>query len=153
MTGGRERSDRRLSSTVQISVFAFFMLLALVLPFVPPARAATVNVSIVNFAYQPDSINIQIGDTVIWTNNGGAIHTVTSDGGSGPLDSGDIASGNTYSHTFSAAGTYNYHCTHHPSMTASVTVGSVIPEYSSSALVAFGFMALFLCLIALGRKR
>jgi len=130
-----------------------FIMFALVLPLVPPARAATVNVSIVDFAFQPNTMNVQIGDTVIWTNNGGAPHTVTSDGGAGPLDSLNLGTGDTYSHTFVAEGTYSYHCAIHTSMKGTVTVGSVIPEYSNAAIVALGLMIILLGLAALGRKR
>jgi len=154
MRSGYERSGWRLSSTVQIAFFAFFVAMAFVLPFVPSARAATVNVTIVDFAFQPSSINVQIGDTVVWTNTGSFTHTVTSDGGAGPLDSPNLANGITYSFTFIADGTYNYHCTFHSAtMKASVTVGSVIPEYSSAALVSLGLMVVLLGLIAVGKKR
>ena len=39
------------------------------------------------------------------------------------LNSGDIASGTNFSHTFLNAGTYNYHCVHH-SMSGSVIVST-----------------------------
>jgi len=148
-----ERSGWRLSSTVQIAFFAFFVAIAFVLPFVPSARAATVNVTIVDLAFQPSSINVQIGDTVVWTNTGTLTHTVTSDGGAGPLNSPDLANGNTYSFPFTADGTYDYHCTHHPTMKGTVTVGTVVPEYSSAALVSLGLMVVLLGLIAVGKKR
>jgi plastocyanin len=153
MKDKRERVGWRLSSSVQIALFALFVVLALVLPFVPPARAATVNVSIVELQFQPSTINVQLGDTVIWTNNGALTHTVTSDGGAGPLDSGDIGSSGTYSHTFVSEGTYSYHCVHHPSMQGTVTVGSAIPEYSSTALVALGLMVILIGLVAVGKNR
>ena len=153
MKGKWERSGWRWSSAVQITLFSMFIMFALVLPLVPSARAATVNISIVDFAFQPSTMNVQIGDTVIWTNNGGAVHTVTSDGGAGPLDSGDIGSGGTYSHTFVSEGTYSYHCFHHPSMHGTVTVGSVIPEYSNAAIVALGLMVILIGLVAAGKRR
>ncbi len=47
----------------------------------------------------------------------------TAPGGGGPvLDSGDFGQGQTYTHTFTAAGSYPYHCIHHAPMTGSVTV-------------------------------
>ena len=148
-----ERLGWRVSSSVQMALFALFVVLALVLPFVPPARAATENVSIVDLAYQPSTINVQLGDTVIWTNNGALTHTVTSDGGSGPLDSGDIASSGTFSYTFLSEGTFSYHCFHHPSMHGTVNVGSAIPEYSSAAIVALGLMVVLIGLVAVGKRR
>jgi plastocyanin len=56
---------------------------------------------------------------VTWTNNDSATHTITGDGG---LDSGDVATGGTYSKTFDKAGTYKYHCSIHPTMTGEVVV-------------------------------
>ena len=153
MNSNHKRQGWRLSSSVQITLFATFVVLALALPFVPPARAATVDVSIVDLQFQPSTINVQIGDTVTWTNNGAFTHTVTSDGGSGPLNSGSLGTGGTYSFTFLSDGTYNYHCTFHISMKGTVTVGSVIPEYSSTALVALGLMVILIGLVALGKKR
>ena len=153
MRTGKGRSTLRLSSLVQIALLSMSLVLAFVLPLVPTARAATVNVSIVDFAFQPKTVNVILGDTVVWTNNGGVTHTVTSDGGSGPLNSGSLGSSGTYQFTFTSEGTYDYHCSLHPSMTGTVVVGSFIPEYSSAALVALGLMAVLVGIAALGRKR
>jgi len=147
------RRSWELSSSVLIALFALSLVFALALPLAPPASAATTNVSIVDFAFQPSSINVQLGDTVIWTNNGGAPHTVTSDGGSGPLDSPTLNNGGTYSFTFISEGTYNYHCSFHSAtMKGTVTVGTVIPEYSGAGFVAIGLMVVLLVLAAAGRK-
>ena len=43
-------------------------------------------VSIVDFAFQPASIEVPAGSTVTWTNTGAATHTVTADDGA--FDSG-----------------------------------------------------------------
>jgi plastocyanin len=44
------------------------------------------------------------------------------------LDSPNIAAnGGTYVHTFTHVGTFNYHCTIHPSMTGTVTVDNGSP--------------------------
>ena len=40
------------------------------------------------------------------------------------MNSGDIHPGGTYTHRFAAAGTFNYHCTHHYMMTGSVLVSA-----------------------------
>ena len=78
------------------------------------------EVFIQNMAFNPATITVQANTTIKWTNKDGVAHTVTSD--SGLFDSGSISNGGTYSHTFTTPGTYFYHCTPHPSMTASVTV-------------------------------
>jgi plastocyanin len=77
-------------------------------------------VSIVDFAFQPASIQVAAGSTVTWTNTGAATHTVTSD--SGAFDSGNVAPGASFSHTFDTAGTFTYHCSIHPQMTGTVVV-------------------------------
>jgi plastocyanin len=78
-------------------------------------------VSIVDFAFQPASIEVATGGTVTWTNTGQAPHTVTADDGS--FDSGTLSPGATFSQTFATAGTFTYHCNIHPQMTATVIVG------------------------------
>jgi plastocyanin len=75
-----------------------------------------------NKGFTPNTITVVLGvnNTVVWTNNDGSPHTVTSNGGA--FDSGNMAPGQTYSFTFSAPGTYAYHCTYHPWMTGIVIV-------------------------------
>src|SRR4051812_12573529 len=65
---------------------------------VPPARPS-VPVTIQDFQFQPANINVQVGDTVMWTNSGRTAHTVTSD--SNAFDSGRLNAGQTFSFTFS----------------------------------------------------
>ena len=79
------------------------------------------TVRIQNFAFTNADISVRVGDTVEWTNNDSAAHTVNSTNG-GPLNSGSLAAGGTYSYTFTAAGTYPYKCNFHPSMLGTVTV-------------------------------
>ena len=77
-------------------------------------------VSIVDFAFQPASIEVPAGSTVTWTNTGAAPHTVTADDGA--FDSGQLKPGATFSQTFTTPGTYTYHCEIHPQMTGTVVV-------------------------------
>lgn len=86
------------------------------------AQAATLDVSIVGFAFSPASVNISAGDTVRWTEMDGAFHTTTSD--TGLWDSGSLPLNGMFSFMFNSAGTYPYYCTAHPYMTGSVTVGA-----------------------------
>lgn len=76
--------------------------------------------TIEGFAFQPGSLEVTAGTTVTWTNVDPAPHTVTAADGS--FDSGQIASGSAFSHTFEAAGTFAYACAIHPTMTATVIV-------------------------------
>ena len=78
-------------------------------------------ISISGFAFSPASTTVKSGTVVTWTNKDGVSHTVTSNNGGFP-SSGNIAPNGTYVVTFTATGTYNYHCSIHPSMTGTVTV-------------------------------
>jgi len=75
----------------------------------------------------PSPVTIDIGGTVTWENNDTAAHTSTGgsavDGPSGAFDSSLIMAGSSFSHTFEAAGTFDYFCMVHPWM-----VGAVIVE-------------------------
>jgi len=108
-----------------LTVLALFFGLGtmlLVMPYLPVAEAADHSVNISNFAFSPNSITISPGDTVIWTNNDGTAHTVT--GNNGSWGSGDLANGQTYSHTFATAGDFSYHCSIHTYMTGVIHVGT-----------------------------
>ena len=95
--------------------------------------------------FDPDGLTIAPGDTVVWETVGSVGHSVTAyeDGipddaeyfASGGLESeqaarnaypqeGDVASGETYEHTFEVEGEYEYFCIPHESagMVASITV-------------------------------
>ena len=77
-------------------------------------------VSIVNMSFSKSTLQVAAGTTVTWTNNDNMAHTVTADDSS--FDSGNIAVGATYRHTFSQAGTFAYHCSYHSGMTGTVSV-------------------------------
>ncbi len=98
------------------------LVLGLGTPFDLLGQGETVNVSIVDFAFNPKTITVSVGTTVQWTNNGGAPHTVTSTSGSPAFDSGTLSSGETFRHTFTTAGEFSYRCSIHPSMTGKVIV-------------------------------
>jgi plastocyanin len=78
------------------------------------------EVFIQGMSFTPATITVTAGTTITWTNKDGYAHTVTSD--SKIFDSGNLASGSTFSYTFATAGTYPYHCGIHTSMTATVVV-------------------------------
>ncbi|HBL52457.1 MAG TPA: plastocyanin [Candidatus Blackburnbacteria bacterium] len=82
----------------------------------------TSQVSIKNFAYSPATITVKVGTTITWKNEDSALHTVTSDDTSGPLDSDQLATGDTYSETFYTVGQFSYHCDPHSNMKAAIIV-------------------------------
>ncbi|NUT93769.1 MAG: copper oxidase [Saccharothrix sp.] len=95
----------------------------------PTATAATFTVSMQNLQYNPPTLNVQVGDTVRWTNNetNGVTHSVTG----GPL-SADVNPGESFSFTFTSAGTVNYRCRFHPDMLGTVVVGSTTPTTTTT---------------------
>jgi plastocyanin len=83
-------------------------------------QAGAGAVEIADFAFAPGSRSVKVGDSVKWTNQDGATHTVTADDGA--FDSGNLANGKSFSFTFDQAGTFAYHCNIHQRMTGKVTV-------------------------------
>src|SRR5581483_8382890 len=77
----------------------------------PPALAEDATVQAVDNAFQPQTISVAAGTTITWTNTGKAPHTVTADDNS--WDSGNLAPGQSFSHTFDQPGTIGYHCQYH----------------------------------------
>lgn len=98
-----------------------------------PALAADHAVSIIGTKFEPAELTVAVGDTVTWTvtESIGAQHTVTSgklgesDAGTA-FDSGSASlkdDGETFKHTFDAAGVHDYFCRIHPvDMTGQVLV-------------------------------
>jgi len=108
---------------------ALFAALAASLFAVSVASAADQPINIEGFKF-PATINVKAGDSVTWTNNDRAPHTVTADNGS--FDRQVAASGGTATVTFSTAGTFAYHCTIHPTMTGTVVVGAAVGATGSN---------------------
>ena len=77
-------------------------------------------VAIKDFAFDPGDASVAAGTAVTWTNEDGAAHRIKSDDDS--FNSEDLGQGDTFEHTFDAAGTFDYVCGIHPSMTGSITV-------------------------------
>ena len=78
----------------------------------------TVTVDIKNFAFDPANLTVSVGTTVKWENYDSVPHQIAGEG----FGSGSLGQGGDYFFTFNQAGTYNYHCAIHPSMTGTITV-------------------------------
>jgi plastocyanin len=88
-----------------------------------PTQVSTVVVTITTdstgtFTFSPQTLNINVGTTVIWNNNTSASHTVTGSS----FGSGTISPGGSFSFKFTQSGMFAYHCMFHPYMTASIKV-------------------------------
>jgi plastocyanin len=119
---------------IKVKSIVLALAIAVGLDVVTPAgsafAASSQAVAIADYHFDPVTLSIHAGDTVVWTNAGPSSHTVTADDSS--FDAGVIAAGSTFSHTFEVAGTYAYHCAIHPSMKAEVEVAAGPPETTSS---------------------
>ena len=76
-------------------------------------------------SFSPKVVTIARGTTVRWVNGDGS-HTVTPDnaGQAGVWTSANLGSGQTFEHTFTVSGSYDYHCVPHQSagMTGTIVV-------------------------------
>jgi plastocyanin len=74
------------------------------------------QVAMLEFHFQPESLDVFAGDTVTWVNKGNLPHTTTSgvDGKpDGLWDTKHLARGESFSYVFSQPGTYRYFCRPH----------------------------------------
>jgi plastocyanin len=76
-----------------------------------PAGAQAATVILKDFVYSPRVLTVRKGATVTFRNLDTVKHTVTSD--SGLFDSGDLDTGQSFTHTFNQAGTFPYYCVFH----------------------------------------
>ncbi|MCD6057575.1 MAG: hypothetical protein K0Q89_1105 [Thermomicrobiales bacterium] len=86
------------------------------------APEETLTVEILDrWVFQPSSLDVPRGATVIWVNNSDVAHTVTGDDLAFD-DSGLIEPGDSFRQTFDEPGTYRYRCGPHPEMTGVIVV-------------------------------
>lgn len=97
-----------------------------------PAEAAHHHVMIESYAYSSGNLSIDQGDTVTWTNHDSVQHDVMVTSGPESFRSPLLSKGESWSHTFSTAGSYSYICSLHPEMRATVTAAAA-PEPPTSA--------------------
>ena len=85
------------------------------------AEAPPGTVVIVDFRFSPRDLSVARGEAVTWRNDDPYDHWVLA---TDPdvLDSGEMSEAQTYSKTFSQAGTYEYYCNIHNYMKATITV-------------------------------
>ncbi len=103
------------------------------------------TVFVENYMFTPDTLTINVGDTVVWKNVQGT-HNVNGTQGTFPNNpasfGNSVGSGWTYSFVFTVAGTYNYQCDPH----AASMKGVVIVQSSTTNLTKLsqkGFQNLY----------
>ena len=83
------------------------------------AAGTSHTVAIDGVKYDPETLTINRGDTVVWINKDPFPHTVTS---KGAFDSQSIAAGKSWKYTPRKAGEFAYICKFHPNMKGTLTV-------------------------------
>lgn len=97
----------------------------------PPGTNNTNQVTMVDQSFSPGTVTVPVGTTVTWTwpscdtsgtyGTGCISHSVVFDDGSGTAS--PVQSQGTFARTFTAAGTFQYHCgVHGQAMSAQVVV-------------------------------
>lgn len=128
----RLRSIARLRRATLVAVALSVALLIAVAALALAASGVSIIDSGGQFHFQPNRLTVHVGDTVTWTDNTDASHTISSDDASGPLN-GSINPAGTYQATFNAAGDFAYHCNIHTYMHGTVHVAALPPTDAAAA--------------------
>lgn len=107
----------------KLSLFIFlaaFMVVGYDAWLVSRAEQPSTHVVVSSAGFSPNSLQINAGQTVVWTNRDRAAHWIASD--PYPQDnylpslnsSSSLKAGSSYSYTFDRSGTYAYHDNLHP---------------------------------------
>jgi plastocyanin len=85
--------------------------------------AKPISVEMKSISYDPKSVEVPVGGSVVWTNKAFTNHTATSDDG-GTFDTGEIKPNESSSPVkFDKEGEFNYHCKiHGKTMSGTVVV-------------------------------
>ncbi len=84
------------------------------------SAGATAHVTIKNFHYTSDHLQVAAGTKVVFTNEDNQAHTATAD--MGAFNTGPIAPGTSKTVSLPRPGTFAYHCSFHPFMTGTIVV-------------------------------
>src|SRR6266536_593101 len=123
---------RRIRSVGILALVSLIALFALTpLAGAAPRAAETKTVNIKDFEFAPKELSINVGDTVMWKNDGPSTHSATST--NGVFDSVAIAPGKDFSFTFTKAGTFAYACKFHDIMQGTITVGEAAAPAAAPA--------------------
>lgn len=103
----------RLRSILAVGTLAFGLLQ------LGTAGAADHTVDIKGLSFIPEELTIGVGDKVTWVNHDKDHHDLQG----GPMDSPEMAQGQTFSFTFNEPGEIEYRCKIHTYMQGRITVG------------------------------
>src|SRR4051812_48934062 len=95
-------------------LFLIFLILGFGIYSAANSKTPAHSVLIKNMQFEPASLEINSGETVVWTNQDIVPHTVTK---KGAFDSGVISADGTFKRSFKKKGEYPYGCSLHTNMT------------------------------------
>lgn len=113
-----------------LSALAAASMSAAVAAWTAPPPAYDHVIRIVEKKFDPDNLDVAVGDKVIWRNFDSDNHSITAEYRPAlpqenlDFDSGVILSGGSFEHQFVKEGTYKYYCRLHPEVSGTVTVHS-----------------------------
>lgn len=93
-------------------------------PSTPTPEPLEVQVDMVDFTYEPVTVTVSAGTTIIWFNAGEIEHSATADDEA--WDTGVYGSGEEASITFDTPGTFPYYCVLHGTPGGNGMAGTVI---------------------------
>lgn len=101
-----ETAKKRVTTTAGAEASVGFTL-------APIPGAQVVEVDLTGTSFVPADITIAVGTTVRWIYRSGGPHTVTPDGHTRWNEVSLTTAGQTFEHTFTTAGVFNYYCSPH----------------------------------------
>ena len=125
MAQGGRKSGKEQQMRISLPKIHRLLVIGAAALLVTTGEAADFTIRIQNFSFIPASQTVAPGDTVTWMNEDAVAHTSTSGtpgNKSGMWDSGALANGQSFSHTFDAAGTFDYFCEFHTFMRGMIIV-------------------------------
>lgn len=124
--------NRRARAALALSLVGLLALFVLLpVASAAPHAAETKKVDMKNFKFDPQTITINVGDTITWTNGDQKEHTATADDGSFNTD--DVAPGQSASQTFTKAGTFAYYCKYHGGPGGKGMSGTIVVQEAGAA--------------------
>ncbi|GAA4468358.1 multicopper oxidase domain-containing protein [Phytohabitans houttuyneae] len=116
------RPVRRLAVVLGVVIATFIAGVAIFAPRM--AMAANHTITIKNFTFTPEVLNVSPGDTVTFVNQetDGTLHTIRGD-----FTSPDLPPGASFTVTITGTRSYSYFCGNHPYMLGTINSGSAPP--------------------------
>ena len=87
-------------------------------------KAKEINVKVKSLSFSPKKVEVQVGESVVWTSEARTKHSATSDDDGKTFDTGDIEPGKSSKAVkFEKPGEFKYHCkVHGKTMSGTVVV-------------------------------